>query len=258
MEGDSYKVFEYTFQGGQMREIKTPVQYFGMAVINNQLIITGGWDKIKNLTNEVWLLDSASGTWTQPFPAMPTARDSLSAVGYKRWVLVAGGYLSLVEILDTTNKKWYRATPLPHETFRPSLTVIQDTLYVLWGNFAVSVSIPMLISDAMSQIPASDISNGRKPTKWQPLPDTPIRNPTTTTIDGLLVAMGGDPPTPTIAMYLPQIKQWLKVAELPYTLNPRYRCTCAFLPEIKKMMVIGGKYGDYFGNYITTGDQCTL
>ena len=90
-EGGDYKVLEYTIQGGQWREIETPVGYFGMAVANNQLIITGGQDKDGEVTNEVWVLDSASGIWTQPFPAMPTARDSPSAVGYKRWVLVVGG-----------------------------------------------------------------------------------------------------------------------------------------------------------------------
>ena len=36
-----YKVLEYTVQGGQWREIKTPVQLFGMAA-TDQLIITGG------------------------------------------------------------------------------------------------------------------------------------------------------------------------------------------------------------------------
>ena len=40
-EGGGYKVLEYTIQGGQWREIDTPVVWFGMAVVNSQLIITG-------------------------------------------------------------------------------------------------------------------------------------------------------------------------------------------------------------------------
>ena len=253
-EDGGYKVLKYTIEGGQWREIDTPVQYFGMAVVNNQLIITGGVDKEGSLTNEAWVLDSASGNWTQPFPAMPTARSLPSAVGCKGWVLVVGGWHErCVEVLDTAAKQWYTATPLPSYAPEHLLTVIQDTLYVVWGRSAVSVSIPMLISDAVSQSPASDTSNGPKPTEWQPLPDTPTELPTITTLNGSLVAMGGDPASSTIAMYLPQTEQWLKVAELP---TPRRYCTCALLPETEELMVIGGC--DSNNVYIKSIDLCTL
>ena len=253
-EGGHYKVLQYTVEGGQWREFETPVEYFGMAVVNKQLMITGGEDEDGCLTNEVWILDSVSGTWTQPFPAIPTARDKPSAVGYKRWVLVVGGRgEKCVEVLDTAAKQWYTATPLPSYAPQPSLTVTEDTLYVVWGHFAVSASIPMLISDAVSQSPASDTSNGPKPTKWQPLPDTPIKWSTTTALNGSLVAMGDNPASSTIAMYLPQTEQWLKVAKLP---TPRWGCTCALLPETEELMVIGGL--DKNRDFIKSIDLCTL
>ena len=85
-EGGDYKVLEYTIQGAQWREIATPVDCFGMAVVNKQFIIIGGEDEEWCL-NEVWVPDYVSCKWTRPFPAMPTARCWLSAVGYKRWVL---------------------------------------------------------------------------------------------------------------------------------------------------------------------------
>jgi len=251
-EGGDYKVLVYTIEKCQWRQFKTPVRNFGMAVVNNQLIITGGEDG--EVTNEVWVLDSVSGTWTQPFPAMPTARWGPSAVGYKRWVLVVGGDdKTCVEVLDTGAKQWYTATPLPNAAWRPSLTVIQDTLYVAWGNWrcsAVSMLIPMLLSDAVSQSP-SDTSNGPQPTKWQPLPDTPTEDPATTTLNGSLVAMGGGLASSTIAMYLPQ--QWLKVAKLP---TPRRYCTCVLLPETEELMVIGGR--DENWDYTKSIDLCTL
>ena len=255
-DGGDDKVLEYTIQGGQWREIDTPVKWFGMAVVNKQLIITGGQKKDYGATNEVWVLDSVSGTWAQPFPAMPTARRWPSAVGYKRWVLVVAGFeKTCVEVLDTAARQWYTATPLPSDAFQPSLTVTEDTLYVAWRWSAVSMSIPMLISDAVSQSPASDTSNGPQPTEWQPLPDTPTKQPTTTTLNGSLVAMGGFPASSTIAMYLPQTEQWLKVAELP---TPRFLCTCALLPETGELMVIGGKEKNAFGFYIKSIDLCTL
>ena len=253
-EGSHYKILEYTIQGGQWREIVTPVAFFGMAVVNNQLLIIGGVDEEDSVTNQVWALDSASGAWKQPFPAMPTARWLMSAVGYKRWVLVVGGDEErCVEVLDTATNKWYVATPLPDDAPRPSLTVIQDTLYVVWGHSAISLSIPILISDAVSQHPTTHTSSGPQSTEWQPLPNTPTSNPATTSLQGSLVAVGGDLPSSSIAMYLPHMEQWLEVAQLP---TPRQLCTCAILPETQQLMVIGGLDED--GEYVKSIDLCTL
>ena len=254
-EGSGYKILEYTIEGGQWREIETAVVGFGMAVVNDQVIITGGRDRGGSRTNQVWVLDSLTNTWTQPFPAMPTARWWSSAVGYKRWVLVVGGYgEKCVEVLDTKSKQWYTVSPLPSDAIRPSVTVIQDTLYVVWGKSAVSISIPMLISDAMSQCQASDSTNEPRPTEWQSLPDTPTSHPAITSFHGYLLTVGArDSPSSTISMYLPHNEQWLPVARLP---APRNGCTCVVLPETKEMMVICGQ--DETNKYIKTIDICTL
>ena len=82
--GGHYKILEFTIEWGQWREIETPVRLFGMGVVNDQVIITGGLDRGEGPTNQVWVLDTLNNTWTQPFPAMPTARWWSSAVGYKR------------------------------------------------------------------------------------------------------------------------------------------------------------------------------
>ena len=128
-----------------------------------------------------------------------------------------------MEVLNTATNKWYVATPLPYDAPHPSLTVIQDTLYVVWGCSAVSLSIPILISDAVSQRPTTRTSSGPQSTKWQPLPDTPTVDPATTSLLGSLVAVGGDPTSSSIAMYLPHMEQWLEVAQLPI---PHQHCTC--------------------------------
>ena len=253
VEGNNYNILEYTIQGGQWREVETPFTSFGMAVVNNQLLIIGGKEKGR-ATNQVWALESVSGAWTQPFPAMPTARKCLSAVGYKRWVLAVGGdWQRYVEVLDTATNKWYMATPLPDNAFRPSLTVIQDTLYVVWGRSAVSLSIPILILDSMSQRPNTHSSSGPQSTKWQPLPDIPTKVPATTSLLGSLVAVGGLPASSSIAMYLPHMEQWLEVARLP---TPRRFCTCVIVPETQQLMVIGGV--NRSGTYIKSIDFCTL
>ena len=250
-DGD-YKVLEYTIQGGQWKVIETPVSLFSIAVVNDQLIIIGGLDEETVITNQVWVLESDSNTWTQPFPAMPTARCWLSAVGYKRWVLAMGGLRKrCVEVLDTVSKKWYTAAPLPCDTIHLLLAVIQDTLYIVWEESAVSVSIPMLISDAMSQSTASDEPRS---TEWQPLPHTLTNRPAITSFHGSLLAVGAwGSSSSTIAMYLPQTEQWLTVAQLP---KQRGCCTCVVLPETGELMVIGG--WDKNRDYIKTIDICTL
>ena len=243
-----------------------------MAATDGQLIITGGQDKEGKVTNQVWVLDSLSNTWIQPFPPLPAARCWTSAVSYKKWVLVMGGKEDFDEndlsnndpcpelyILDSASKVWYTASPLPWGVARPSLTVMQDTLYVVWNNDAVSISIPALISDAVSQHPASDTttdtSDGPKPTEWQPLPDTPTFQPTLVTFHKTLLAVGtaNDVPSSTIAMYCPQTEQWLTVAKLP---TPRKLCTCFTLPDTEELMVIGGL--DTNNKFINTIDFCTL
>ena len=270
-DGSDYKVLEYTVQGGQWREIKTPVKFFGMAATDGQLIITGGKDKEDKVTNQVWVLDSLSDTWIQPFPPLPAVRSWTSAVSYKKWVLVIGGKEDFDEndlskndpcpelyILDSASKVWYTASPLPWRVYRPSLTVMQDTLYVVGGTNAVSISIPALISDAVSQHPASDTttdtSDGPKPTEWQPLPRTPTFHPVLVTFHETLLTVGAeDEPSSTIAMYCPQTEQWLTVVQLP---TPHRACTCVTLPDTGEMMVIGGIDGDI--NFIKTIDLCTL
>ena len=50
-EGSNKKILEYTIEGGQWKEIETPVTLFGMAVVNDQVIITGGKDRAEKLSH---------------------------------------------------------------------------------------------------------------------------------------------------------------------------------------------------------------
>ena len=97
-------------------------QYFGMAAVNNQLVLVGGRNiSTGNVSNILGVWDEGSQTWTHPFPEMPTSRDFLTIASYKNWIIVAGGrdkgYLSFrkVELLDTSSGWWYEGSPLPSE-----------------------------------------------------------------------------------------------------------------------------------------------
>ena len=151
MHGSDYKILEYTIKINAWREIKTPVCYFAMAVVDGQLIISGGVDSEGQFSDQVWVLDTCNRTWTQPFPPLLSVCRWHTAVGYKRWMLVVGGYRKQsVEVLDTAHKKWYSIPSPLGDLMRPSLAVIQDVLYVMEQHSTHSIPIPMLLSDAIS------------------------------------------------------------------------------------------------------------
>ena len=235
------KIQEYTIEKDQWKEIESPASSFGMAVMNDQLIVTGGLYE-ESISNHVWVLDASNNEWLQPYPNMPTSRRQSSAVGYKQWVLVVGGTKNCVEVLDTKNINWYDALELPSNAVRPSLAVIEDTLYVGFEKNVVSASLPTLIDDAMKkEVPTTEAELA----KWDPLPDTPTKYPALASFHGYLLAIGERAtPSSTIAMYIPNTEEWMTVAQLT---PPRDSCTCLVLPD-EELMVIGGKNKD--GDYI--------
>ena len=265
-------ILEYstTEEGRQWRTIVAPTAVFAMATVDNQLILAGGWDpNTWDPSDQVWVLASDKKTWTQPFPAMPTARCGPSGISYKRWLVVVGGAatpdfendLNVVEVLDTSSKQWYQASPLPSPESRPSLTIIQDTLYVAWcddteESFGThQIPIPALISNIISCAQASP-NDKPSSTEWQQLPEALDPMPALVSFQDHLLAVGGvGTPSSTIAMYLPHTKQWQKVAELP---TPRMRCACCFLPSTKQLVVIGGCKNDTAEDPIFTMEICEL
>ena len=248
-ENGVYKITEYSIESGRSREIDTPVCWFGMAAVNDQLIIAGGQSS-EGESDRVWVMNSHTRTWTEPFPGMPTARESPSAVGYGRWVLVVGGWGSrYVELLDTVSQQWYTTLPLPSEAIRPSLAVIEDTLYIAWDDIVVSASIPALISHAFP-----NASNSRTMSlEWQQLPQTLTNNPSIAAFHGTLLAVGGEPLSSSITVYLPLTEEWMNVSKLP---TPRTRCVCVFIPDTGKLLVISGR-GKRM-NFIRSIEVCTL
>ena len=263
IEGDNFHmILEYTIEGGQWRVIETPVTNFGMVVVNNQLLIIGGMEREGTPSNQVWALNTENGTWSEPFPAMTITRSWVSAVSYKRWVLVVGDQAltltNFVEVLDTVIGKWYVATPLPSGKFRASITAIHETLYILWRCSGARISIPVLISDAVSQHPTTIPQS-----EWQPLPDAPAtlllsivsHEESLVALEDTSSISALEDYATSIFMYLPQMEKWLKVAELP---SPRNFCACVVLPETQQLMVIGGlnERGGFVKSMICTASLC--
>lgn len=260
IEKSVHKMVEYIPSCGKWREIDTPLHHFGMAEVNDKLIITGGLNKF-GMTSEVWVLDEASNKWTQPFPDMTSPRLWPSAVGYKRWLLVLSGDSKegiSVEILDTLSKKWYFASSLPHrdKISRVNICIAQDTLYVVSDHSAFSILVPLLIADAVSQAKVVNPEPVPVNAQWKSLPDPPTNYPAITSYHSFFLAVGAsDHPSSDIFMYLPLTQQWLAVSQLP---TPRLGCTAVILQEKDKgmtMLIMGGRSQC---DYIKKVDICTI
>ena len=237
-------------------------KWFSMAVVNNQLVLVGGWDVQTNKrTKETGLWNEESKRWTHPLPPMTTACYSPSVVTHNnRWLVVIGGYgdggnLSRTEILDTIeSRQWYHAASLPQPLFRALPATIGNMCYLLGGftegsaasKKVFSVCLDDLISQAVSQ-PASALPSAPPtPSPWQLLPDTPLGWSTALAFNGALLAVGGgDYGGTEIYHYQPSRRRWIKAGELP---AERCDCICTFLPSGN--LYVAGGYGPYGTNRV--------
>ena len=225
-------------------------KWFSMAVVNNQLVLVGGWDvQTKEMTNKLGVWNEQSKSWTHPLPPMTTACTSPSVATHNnRWLVVMGGYdgknsHSRIEILDTTeSRRWYHAASLPQPCSHALPATIGNVCYHLGGytkgtvtsEKAFSVCLDDLISQAVSQ-PAS-ASAPPTPSPWQSLPDTPLIYSTALAFNRALLAVGGGLGSTAIYHYQPSSRSWIKAGELP---TQRSQCTCTVLPS-GDLYVAGG------------------
>ena len=220
-------------------------RWFAMAVLQDQLTLVGGQVFIM-VTNQISVWDSQQ--WTQSYPPMPTPRRSPAVVTYINWLVVAGGSdgdvdLTTVEIMDTTNKQWFTATPLPVGCYDMTSVVVGDECYFMGGFSQYSglagnkqvfhVSLPAITAQAVSQHPIT-------PAQWHTLPDTPLEFSDPLALHGSLLSVGGRHDrhhrSSAIHLYQPGSRQWVKVGDLP---TARSHCSYTLLPS-GEILVAGG------------------
>ena len=229
------------------------VTAFGMAVVKNQVTLVGGLDRFTHkATDKLAVWESESKQWTSPYPPMRTARYGLAAATYNEWMVVVGGSgdngcLDSVEILNSTEKQWFSAAPLPVECKHMRSAVVRDEWYLLGcfnrdqsiqQGFAVSLPALILLSENTSSTP------------WHNIPSAPLTHTAALAFRDLLFAVGGRTNegqySSAINLYLPWKKKWIEVGRLP---TERSSCTCTELPS-GEILVAGGselKHGGVFG-----------
>ena len=239
--GDNYEnaatVIVYSFRTGSWRTLSTgKTIWFGMAAVNNQLVLVGGESTSTHAaTNVLVVWDERSRTWTHPFPVMPTARLSPSAISYKKWLVVAGGVdercspLNKVELLDTVSGQWYEGSPLPTKCSEMSSAINGNMWYLSTNKHVFSVCLHELISQAVSQ------SAGSTSSPCLILPEPLLAHSTVLILNGALLTVGGWNSS-SIHLYQPGRRSWVKVGDLP---DQRWECACTILPN-GEMFVASG------------------
>ena len=247
-------VMVYSLQTGSWTTLPPcGTKWFGMTVVNNQLVLVGGSSPSTGMvTNVLSVWDQRSQAWTHPFPAMPSARHLQSVISYKKWLIVAGGDVGgdvegteseKVELLDTVSGQWYEGSPLPGKYSEMS-SAINGNMWYLSGGFSsqglskhvLSVCLDELISQAVSQSPTPS-----KSSPWQTLPEAPLELSTVLILNGALLTVGGEGSS-SIHLYQPGRRKWVKVGDLPTKLC---NCACTVLPN-GEIFVAGGQ-GEHFG-----------
>ena len=265
---DKYTVMVYEQGAGWKTLPRYQYSYFAMGVLQDQLTLVGGWEpSTEKVTNQIAVWDSRQ--WTHPYPSMPTPRSQSAVVTYIKWLVVAGGdsdgdgiySLSTVEIMDTTNKQWFTATPLPEGCRDMTSAIVGEECYFMGGytdqhdqpnKQVFHVSISAITSQAPSQ-------SAITPVQWHTLPDTPLAWSTALALRGSLLAVGGrhisEDPSSAIHLYQPGSRQWVKVGDLP---TARDACSCTLLPSGEILVAGGLTSQEEYISYISRVDVASV
>ena len=240
-----YKVMVYDIHLGKWATLPPyKTCFFGMTVIDNQLVLLGGIDAGGASSKVLGAWRTASKEWVHPYPDMPTAHSSCSAVTYKEWLVVAGGkpekgkYLASVEVMNTSNKQWSTAPPLPVGWSEMEAAIVGDMCYFM-GGFISGGTTKKVFSVSLQALLNPKSSSERDRQIWKEISELDVIYSTPLSISGSLFALGGrkdGKDLTTIQLYQPETGKWLKVGDLPH---PRCLCTSAMIND-REVMVVGG------------------
>jgi len=220
---------------------------FAMTVVHNKLTLVGGCDRDYNVTKLLGVWDADGRKWTHPYTRMPTPRSNSSAVVYKKWLIVAGGWngasISRVEVLDISTNLWYRAplTPVPWSSMRSA--VVGDIWYLMGGS-GNGITTAQMYRVSLSAL-TSHINNTNE-NIWNTILSLGLWWSTPLCMGKSLLAVGGRKPrtienVSTILRFTPVTpdrNEWREVGQLPH---PLYECTCT--QSCNQLFLTGGSQG---------------
>ena len=216
----------------------TPTYYYGLTIYDDHLTLVGGMEYPScTLTNKIWLLQSLGEDgreeWKEDaIPPMPTIRSGVSAVGYDKVLLVAGGRdrhsqdTKTVELYQLG--QWRYTTPLPRPCSFMSSTVMGSHV-VFAGGQEQGREVYHCSVDTIKS----------KTLQWERLADAPLEYSTIITLNGVLLAIGGHTGSSESAAmfgFSVHTRSWHHFFNLPL---PFYSISTAVIPT-GQIVAVGG------------------
>ena len=243
----SRDVFAYDSEKDDWSKLPECPQFnFGLAVINNLPTAVGGMSSglfSGNFTNR--LVSFNGSKWVSVFPPMPTKQQYLTVISAQNYLIAAGGLgeggvLSTVEVMNIATREWYTAASLPRPVYHVSATVCGGRLYLLGGSpnhvvFTCTLDSLLHSCHPPSQTPPHTNEAG----VWQRIADVPMECSTCTTLNGRVLAVGGEDShhtrTADVYMYNAVSDSWSLVGHMP---TARYKCLVVELRDC--IIAVGG------------------
>ena len=231
-----YNVYSYTVSEDKWTKLpQCKYNCFAMAIINNALTTIGGVDDQWAVTNKLLGLSGrlSGRLWEEVLPPMPIKRMDPAAANTPTHLVVAGGFIATVEVLNTETLQWSTASSLPEAVCFPQMTTCSGRLYLADDK---SKAFLCSVEDLLKSTNSSDGG-----CVWTRLASVPVQGDSTlTTLRGRVLAIGGDDgagnPTGAIHSYDMATNSWSVIGEMP---TPRSRVLTAVLPS-DELVVVGG------------------
>ena len=221
-----------------------------IAVINNSLTTIGGEVK-HTVTNKLFSFTDGDESWTEKFPPMPTKRRRTAALCTETSLIVVGGVgetggLLTVEVMNTNTLQWSSAADPPHPVWLwccRSLTLCGEQLFLANDTDLYQCELTSLIQSCPSTTSTSSHTAHAANTVWKEVSDLPAFNATCVSLNGRLLAIGGQgrsashlPRQTAIHMYDPATNSWTIISHMSIA---RSNCFAAVLPH-NQLVVVGG------------------
>ena len=236
--------------------MNTPYCYFAMTLLNDNLVIAGGWDKSYKITNQILTMDAC---WLKNYTKMITARSLATAIGHQGMLIITGGEndkrkrLSSTELFDSSNGQWYVCNDLPQPHTWLKSVIVDNILYLL-GGYSKNGASPTVFTASLDTL-------SRHQLKWNTFQDTPCSASAPVSVYGthLLIVGGGKMVgykyTHTSDVYkLNKISHsWEAIGHIPSARNSSAAVSIAD----NRVIVIGGENKGEFTNTVWIG-SCDL
>ena len=268
-----HDVFAYDSEKDDWSELpECPQSKFGLAVINNLLTAVGGVSSgLFSIDSTNRLVSFNGSKWVTIFPPMPTKRYYLAVISAQNYLIAAGGWregvgvaetFSTVEVMNSATREWYTAASLPEPVSNMSATVCGGCLYLLGGYKSINSTHAVFTCTLDSLLhschpPSQTPPHTNETGVWQRIADVPMERSTCTTLNGRVLAVGGQDShgtrTADVYMYNADSDSWPLVGNMS---TARFLCLVVGLRDY--IVVVGGKTSSVEVGYLQLSGGCMV